>query len=109
MTIHESKCEATIIFWDDASKAQVGTTQQGVVHLIEHDYAEKMRFWYGVIDLSCEFDEFPSLIRVPDPLQLRMRLEFKDGRRGSGRMLTAKQHGYTHTVQFIGFTQLSSE
>ena len=76
---------------------EISGPHAAIVHLFEHVYDEKTKFWYGVADVACTAEEIDRAARasgVPDPpvgcwhnpTAFMLRVELEDGRKGLARM-----------------------
>jgi hypothetical protein len=69
------------------------------VHLFEHDYNDRIRFWYGVADVAVTVSEFHEAANraglsaepgsMHQPANFNMRIDLPDGRTGLARHFTS--------------------
>lgn len=112
MKAHESKVECVFRFYVDGEQHARSAPVSGVLHLFEHDYDEATKFWYGVADIACMYEEFHSAIRDCDPTKICIGVTLPDGRMGGARHLASQTigvHAPHVRVTLFGFTLLAPD
>src|SRR5690242_17624101 len=105
-----SKVDCSIQFMHDDKPATATRRFSAVLHLFEHEYDDKCRFWYGVAEVDCVLSDVWK-VWAAAPNDFAIFVECPDGRKGAARLAEGNlQSGYEGEyvrVAMVGITRLA--